>query len=158
MKNYGKHMEKNTKNMEYEEAKKKISKYMSMMDAKCRELKKDIQAYDSEILESEEYEYFDRDKALRFIRMWNIIKKKITPTQRNMLCAYEVSNSNVQECLRIFNGTLCNLKNERTLTAMICKCKKMVRRKYDEMYGTEYVESYAENCSRNHHKHNIKEE
>ena len=129
-----------------------------MMDAKCRELKKDIKAYDLEILDSSEYEFFDREKAIRFIRMWNIIKKKITPTQRNMLCAYEVSNSNVQECLRIFNGSLCNLKNERTLTAMICKCKKNVRRKYDELYGTDYTESYSENCSRNHHKHNKKEE
>lgn len=158
MKNSGKHIEKNIRNVEYEEAKKKITKYMSMMDAKCRELNRDVKAYDLEILDSTEYEFFDREKAIRFIRMWNIIKKKITPTQRNLLCAYEVSNSNVQECLRIFNGSLCNLKNERTLTSMICKCKKNVRRKYDELYGTDYTESYAENCSRNHHKHNKKEE
>lgn len=158
MKNSGKNMEKNIKNLEYDEAKKKISKYMSMMDAKCRELKKDIKGFDSDMFDSSEYEFFDREKALRFIRMWNIIKKKITPNQRNLLCAFAVSNSNVKECLKIFNGTVCNLKNGRTLTAMVCSAKKTVRRKYDELYGTDYESTYSLTSVRNNGKYNKKEE
>lgn len=123
-------------NLEYEIAKGTVSEYIENMDMECAALEENIRVYDNEIYDSGTFEYFDRNKALRFVRTWKIIKSDaITISQRNLLCAFAACNNKLTPCLVFFNGKGKNIKNKRTLAVMISNARKAVVNKYKELYN-----------------------
>ena len=122
-------------NKEYEIGKGKVAEYISVMDEQCATLKEDLKAFNNDMFDSEEFDYFNKDKAERFIRTWEIIQSDaITIAQRNLLCAFAACNNKLADCLDFFNGKGKNIKNKRTLAVMISNARKAVTDKYKELY------------------------
>ena len=127
-------MEQNIKNMDYERAKSKVTRYIEKMDALYKQYLKDIEKYDNEMIDSDEFEWFNRERALAFVRTWKIIRG-MTPTQRNLLYAYGASDNNYDTFVRIFNGLGNKYNNNRTLTAVLVSAKRGLRGRYEKLYG-----------------------
>lgn len=123
-------------NKEYEIAKGIVADYIATMNEECEGLKEEIRLFDNDMFESEDFDYFNREKALRFIRTWEIIQSDaITIAQRNLLCAFAACNNKLDACLDFFNGKGKGIKNKRTLAVMISNARKEVTNKYKELYG-----------------------
>lgn len=122
-------------NLEYEIGKGKVSEYIDTMNKRCSEIADEIKAFDKDMFNSDEFEYFNRDKQLKFIRMWNIIQSDaVTIAQRNLLCAFAACDNKLSDCLDFFNGKGKNIKNKRTLAVLISNARKAVTDKYNELY------------------------
>lgn len=123
-------------NLEYEIGKGKVSEYIEEMNKRCTEIKEELKAFDSDAFDSECYDYFNKDKQLKFVRMWEIIQSDaITIAQRNLLCAYAACDNKLHDCLNFFNGKGKNIKNKRTLAVLISNARKAVINKYKELYN-----------------------
>lgn len=122
-------------NKEYEIGKGKVAEYINTMNEQCLTLKMELEAFDNDMFDSEKFDYFNREKALKFIRIWDIIQSDaITIAQRNLLCAFAACDNKLTECLDFFNGKGKNIKNKRTLAVMISNARKAVTNKYNELY------------------------
>lgn len=135
MKHFGRGIKMNI-NLEYEIAKGKVNEYIETMNIECEALEENIKQYDNDMCDSTEFDYFDREKALRFVRTWKIINSNaITIAQRNLLCAFAACNNKLEPCLVFFNGKGKNIKNKRTLAVMIANARRAVVNKYNELYS-----------------------
>jgi len=122
-------------NLEYEIGKGMVAAYIAKMDAICKEKREDIQEYDNEIIDSDRFEYFNREEAVKFVRMWEIITNDISIKDRNIICAAAACDNNLTECLNFFNGKGKSIKNTATLKVMLYNARVAVRNIYEEKYG-----------------------
>lgn len=123
-------------NLEYEIGKGLVADYIETMERECQATKDMITEFDNDMLDSEEFDYFDRDKALRFVRTWEIIQSdSISIAQRNLICAFAACSNKLDECLAFFNGKGKNIKNKRTLAVLISNARKAVTKEYEKKYG-----------------------
>ena len=122
-------------NKEYEIGKGKVAEYIQTMDEQCAALREEVNAFDNDMFDDENFDYFNREKSMKFIRTWDIIQSDaITIAQRNLLCAFAACNNKLDECLDFFNGKGKGIKNKRTLAVMISNARKAVTEKYKELY------------------------
>lgn len=122
-------------NLEYEIAKGIVSEYIDTMNKECEATEENIKLFDADMTDSTVFDYFNREKALRFVRTWRIIQSdKISIAQRNLLCAFAACDNKLAECLDFFNGKGKNIKNKRTLAVMISNARKAVTEEYNKLY------------------------
>lgn len=125
-------------NLEYEIAKGMVADYIETMNEECKATEQNIILFDNDMTDSTTFDYFDRDKALRFVRTWKIIQSdKISIARRNLLCAFAACNNKLTECLDFFNGKGKNIKNKRTLAVLISNARKAVTDEYNKLYNDE---------------------
>lgn len=122
-------------NLEYEIGKGKVAEYIAIMNSKCEAIREEIVAFDLDMFDSDAFEFFDREKSLKFIRTWEIIQSDaVSIAQRNLICAFAACGNKLDDCLAFFNGKGKNIKNKRTLAVMISNARKVVTDKYNELY------------------------
>lgn len=123
-------------NLEYEIGKGLVADYIETMERECQATKNMITEFDNNMLDYDKFEYFDRDKAFRFVKTWDIIQSdSISIVQRNLICAFAACNNKLDECLAFFNGKGKNIKNKRTLAVIISNARKAVIKEYEKKYG-----------------------
>ena len=127
---FGQHTTKKTK---YEVAKAEVQEYIETTNNIYLDKKEEIELFKNDNPELFEMnEYFDYNKAVQFIRLWDIINNDITPAERNLLIAVEISK-NYSECIKSFEGTA--PKNVATLKVLVYNARNKIRKIYTEKYG-----------------------
>jgi hypothetical protein len=127
-------MEKKIK--EYEVGKEILADYL-------KEMNEVYQEFYNELMNGMDMdEEFEEQKAIKFIRTWNIINKDLKPEERNLFCTYQACGNKSQKCLEVFNGKGGNVKNIGTLRTMIYNIKKKINKIYKEKYNEIYDRDY----------------
>lgn len=121
------------KNIGYEIAKGKVAEYIAHMDAVYEIKKEQIKAFENEITDEFDDEYFNYWKSVEFVRTWEIIKYDLNPAERNLVIAIECAKD-YNECLSYFNGTKAP-KNVATLRTLICNARNKIRYIYNQLWG-----------------------
>lgn len=133
----GKHittMEKKIK--EYEVGKEILADYL-------KEMNEIYQEFYNELMNGMDMdEEFEEQKAIKFVRTWDIINKDLKPEERNLFCTYQACGNKSQKCLEVFNGKGGNVKNIGTLRTMIYNIKKKINKIYKEKYNEIYDRDY----------------
>lgn len=133
----GKHittMEKKIK--EYEVGKEILADYLKEMNEIYQDLFNElINGMDMD-------EEFEEQKAIKFVRTWDIINKDLKPEERNLFCTFQACGNKSQKCLEVFNGKGGNVKNIGTLRTMIYNIKKKINKIYKEKYNEIYDRDY----------------
>lgn len=121
------------KKTKYEVAKAEVQEYIETMNNIYLDKKEEIRLFKDDNHEVFEMDaYFDYNKSVQFIRLWDIINNEITPAERNLLIAVECSK-NYSECIKSFEGTA--PKNVATLKVLVYNARKKIRKIYTEKYG-----------------------
>lgn len=121
------------KKTKYEVAKAEVQEYIETMNNIYLDKKEEIELFKNDNTELFEINaYFDYNKAVQFIRLWDIINNDITPAERNLLVAVECSQS-YSECIKSFDGTA--PKNVATLKVLVYNARNKIRKIYTEKYG-----------------------
>jgi hypothetical protein len=127
-------MEKKIK--EYEVGKEILADYL-------KEMNEVYQEFYNELMNGMDMdEEFEEQKAIKFIRTWNIINKDLKPEERNLFCTFQACGNKSQKCLEVFNGKGGNVKNIGTLRTMIYNIKKKINKIYKEKYNEIYDRDY----------------
>lgn len=122
-------MEKKIK--EYEVGKEILADYL-------KEMNEIYQDFFNELVNGMDMdEEFEEQKAIKFIRTWDIINKDLKPEERNLFCTFQACGNKSQKCLEVFNGKGGNVKNIGTLRTMIYNIKKKINKIYKEKYNVE---------------------
>lgn len=122
-------------NDEYFIAKGLVADYIKSMDKVVEDNKRLMQLYDDDV-QTDELEYFDYNKALKFNRLWDVIKHDLPPTKRNLLLCFEACGEDYTKCLAFFNGNGMNYKNKATLHVLVCNARNMANKLYTEKYDS----------------------
>lgn len=122
-------MEKKIK--EYEVGKEILADYL-------KEMNEIYQDFFNELINGMDIdEEFEEQKAIKFVRTWDIINKDLKPEERNLFCTFQACGNKSQKCLEVFNGKGGNVKNIGTLRTMIYNIKKKINKIYKEKYNVE---------------------
>lgn len=122
-------MEKKIK--EYEVGKEILADYL-------KEMNEIYQDFFNELVNGMDMdEEFEEQKAIKFVRTWDIINKDLKPEERNLFCTFQACGNKSQKCLEVFNGKGGNVKNIGTLRTMIYNIKKKINKIYKEKYNVE---------------------
>lgn len=122
-------MEKKIK--EYEVGKEILADYL-------KEMNEIYQDFFNELINGMDMdEEFEEQKAIKFVRTWDIINKDLKPEERNLFCTFQACGNKSQKCLEVFNGKGGNVKNIGTLRTMIYNIKKKINKIYKEKYNVE---------------------
>lgn len=127
-------MEKKIK--EYEVGKEILADYL-------KEMNEIYQDFFNELINGMDMdEEFEEQKAIKFVRTWDIINKDLKPEERNLFCTFQACGNKSQKCLEVFNGKGGNVKNIGTLRTMIYNIKKKINKIYKEKYNEIYDRDY----------------
>lgn len=122
-------MEKKIK--EYEVGKEILADYL-------KEMNEIYQDFFNELINGMDMdEEFEEQKAIKFVRTWDIINKDLKPEERNLFCTFQACGNKSKKCLEVFNGKGGNVKNIGTLRTMIYNIKKKINKIYKEKYNVE---------------------
>lgn len=124
-------------NNEYEIGKGMVAEYIKQMEETYDDLKRLIDLYDGTLYPENNPELvnFNYDKAIKFVRTWELINNDIQPHNRNLIFAIEASGEDYTKCLEYFNGKGKGYKNKATLHVLVCNARNELRLKYIEKYG-----------------------
>lgn len=126
-------------NIEYDNAKKLLEKYVKEHDELYQFLEVLCKKFDEAIFDTPEFEGFNYKKAKKYMRAWDVLKE-IPTEKKNLFLLFCATDFNYEKTLVFFNGTGNTCKNIATLRVMISKIRKIIRDKYQEIYGdTEFV-------------------
>lgn len=122
------------KNIQYEEAKKKLDEYIKENSTLYEWLKDTCRKYDNAIFEQPDFAGFNYEKALKFIRTWDIINN-LPADKKNLFLLFCSTGYDYKETLEVFNGVGKGCKNVSTLRVLISNIRKIIREKYTLNYG-----------------------
>jgi hypothetical protein len=117
----------------YKLGKEKVAAYVKDMEDNYLNSLEIIERFESLIFdESDEYHYLEDkyESAKNFVKTWDVITKKLSPTDKNLILCTAVFK-NYEEVLKVFNGIkngkVKNKKNIASLTMAICRARKRLR-------------------------------
>lgn len=118
------------------EAQKRTQDYVDYMNKTVQAYKEDIQRWynTDEYLQDPYMEWFNCVKALRTVRLWDIIQNELDPAQRNLLNCYYANGQKMDTMAAIF---AVQYKNAATLRVLLSNARKAVREAYKAKYGDE---------------------
>lgn len=110
----------------YNEAKQILVKQCSLLDSTIKQLEQELYNFNNQIFPSTKYEYFNKSKTIQHIKVLKIIRDKLSPQDKNLICLYYALNKNIGKVLEVFNGLGNNVKCRRTLSVMIFNIKNKI--------------------------------
>lgn len=131
MKIFGCSMEKN---INYEQGKHLLQEYIQNTEQYIKWLKEMCDKYDNTLFDLPDFGAFDYEKAVKFIRTWEIINEFPTD-KKNLFLIYCACEYNYTKTLAIFNDIGKGCKNAATLRVLISNIRKLIKEIYTERYG-----------------------
>lgn len=133
MKNFGLSMEKN---INYELGKRILNKALKNTTALYQWLKESCEKYENTLFELPELTGFNYEKAVKFIRTWDIVEE-LPADKKNLFVIFWSTGFNYKKTLEIFNGVGKGCKNVATLRVLVSNIRKIIKEQYKEKYGTD---------------------
>lgn len=121
-------------NINYQEGKTKLEEYINEQTEIYQSYKATMKRYSETLFDLPEFEGFDYQQALLFIRTWDIIQELPTD-KKNLFLTYCATGFNYKETLEVFNGKRC-YKNIATIRVLVSLIRKIIKDKYKEKYGS----------------------
>lgn len=132
MKNFGLYMETNIK---YQEGKQLLQDYIEATETHVAWLKDMCNKFNNTLFDLSDFSGFNYWKAVVFIRTWEIINELPTD-KKNLFLIYSACGYDYEKTLAVFNGIGRGCKNIATLRVLVSNTRKIIRKIYNEKYGT----------------------